>query len=394
MAQHPSAPSGGGLDGLAPLDAEAHALRQRVIASLEAQGFRLHGDRLFPVPLLHGKESVRRLHQAALAAARKRARAGLERHEPRLLGYFARGREVRPERLRPQLREVLPDTEEELLFRYARLHWSIPVSAGYGRRLRFLVLDESNGKLIGLFGLGDPVFSLGARDAWVGWDAAQRRERLRHVMDAFVVGALPPYSALLCGKLVAMLMASDEVREAFAARYGGRKTYISDRPCDGTLALLTTVSALGRSSLYNRLRFQGRSLFLSVGYTAGSGEFHFSDGVYRELLRFAHERCRPSAKHVRWGGGWRSRREVVRTVLPRLGLSRELVYHQVRREVFVVPLASNAREFLRGEADCLEHYSASAAQLFAWFRERWLLPRAQRDDRYRQFEPESLRLWR
>ena len=39
--------------------------------------------------------------------------------------------------------------------------------------------------------------------------------RLRNVMDAFVLGAVPPYRELLCGKLVAMLAASDEVRDAF-----------------------------------------------------------------------------------------------------------------------------------------------------------------------------------
>jgi hypothetical protein len=31
--------------------------------------------------------------------------------------------------------------------------------------------------------------------------------------------------------------------------------------------------------------------------------------------------------------------------------------------------------------------------LFDWFRERWLLPRAARDDSYRSFEAQSYRLW-
>jgi hypothetical protein len=68
----------------------------------------------------------------------------------------------------PRLVEVLRDSDDELLFRYASLHWSIPTSSGYGRRLRFLVEDAHNGKLIGLFGLCDPVFSVAARDAWWG----------------------------------------------------------------------------------------------------------------------------------------------------------------------------------------------------------------------------------
>lgn len=376
------------------LDGSAAALRSRIIESLQRQGFTLDATGVMAPSLNGHKQAIRELHSEAREASIERARPGLARHERRLLGYFASGTEVQPERMNPTLKEVLPDTEEELLFRYARLHWSVPVSAGYGRRLRFLVFDEHNGKLIGLFGLGDPVFSLGPRDGWVGWNAPARKERLRYVMDAFVLGAVPPYSQLLCGKLVALLMTSDEVREAFSKRYAGRTSLIGARPFDGRLVLITTTSALGRSSLYNRLTFRGRRVFVSVGFTSGSGEFHFSNGVYRDLAAFARERCAPSAKHERWGNGWRSRRELVRAVLPKLGLSRELVYHGVRREVFVVPLAHNAPAFLRGETDDVEPFSRSAAELLGWFRERWLLPRASRDQSYRDFDPRTLRLWR
>jgi len=376
-----------------PLDPEARALRLRVLASLDRQGFVVRDDGTLAITAETTKQTIRALHREARAAAIARARPALARHEPWLLRSFAAGSEVEPERVQPVLQEVRSGSAEELLFRYAKLHWSVPVSAGYGRRLRFLVFDEFTGKLMGLFGLGDPVFALGPRDAWIGWDKAARRERLRHVMDAFVVGAVPPYADLLCGKLVALLMTSAEVREAFARRYATRTSWISTRPFDGQLALLTTTSALGRSSLYNRLTFGPRRVFQSVGYTSGSGEFHFANGVYRDVLRFARERCRPRAKHARWGRGWRSRRELIRAVLPLLGLSRELVYHGVRREVFVAPLAENASAFLRGEDARLVPYEVPADELFAWFRIRWLLPRARRDQRYRSFDPESLRLW-
>src|SRR5205807_2569233 len=100
-----------------------------------------------------------------------------------------------------------------------------------------------------------------------------------------------------------------------------------------------------------------------------------------------------SAKNGLWGVGWRSRREVVRSALPELGLSRELLYHGVKRELFVVPLARNTKEFLRGEHMRLRSYRSPAEDLFAWFRDRWLLPRASRDDRYRYFSSASYRLW-
>lgn len=378
---------GSELTSLAP-----DALRRRVEESLVRQGFAITADgRLETVDL--GKDAVRALHREAVHARVEKARAGLARHEARLLGYLADGHEVKPTAIRPSLREVLADSEEELLFRYARLHWSIPVSAGYGRRVRFVVFDEANGKLIGLIGLGDPVFALGPRDRWIGWDRAARKERLRNVMDAFVVGAVPPYSKLLGGKLIAMLMTSSEVVETFSRKYATGATLIRGRKSDGRLALITTSSALGRSSIYNRLSLDGQKLFISGGFTLGSGEFHLSNGVYNDLMAFARQLGEPTAKDERWGTGWRSRREVVRRVLPQLGLSRELVYHGVRREVFLVPLASNAREFLCGEETELRGSRPAAAELFEYFRSRWLLPRAQRDQSFRAFCASSYRLW-
>ena len=61
-------------------------------------------------------------------------------NESKLLSRFASGKEVQPGKIKPRLVEVKRHSQDELLFRYACLHWSIPVSSGYGRRLRFLVM--------------------------------------------------------------------------------------------------------------------------------------------------------------------------------------------------------------------------------------------------------------
>ena len=367
-------------------------IRSKIFRSLKKQGFEVREGRLVP-PDVRDKDQLRALHKEAVRHNRARSRSGLERHEDRLLAQVANGSEVHPERISPVLVEVEPRSEEELLFRYARLHWSIPVSAGYGRRLRFVVYDESNRKVIGIIGMGDPVFGLRPRDRWVGWNLDARKKRLKNVMDLFVLGAVPPYSQLLSGKLVALLATSREVQEAFRRKYGGRQGYISGQVFDGRLALLTTTSALGRSSLYNRLRYRNRQVYESVGFTRGSGDFHFSNGFYGDLRGLALEHCKATAKHPSWGGGFRNRRELVRKALPLLGLSTKLQYHGVQREVFTVPLADNARAFLRGDDHELKPHLQSVRDLFEWFRERWLLPRAGRDDRYQAFERESYRLW-
>lgn len=321
----------------------ARDLRRAIIDSLRAQGFVIDGTKSLP-PVAIDKQGLRDLHRPAVDHRIRRASGQLRRHEDSLLARFAQGSEVVPELMSPTMVEVRRGSRDELLFRYACLHWSIPVSSGYGRRIRFLVIDEHTDKLIGVIGLGDPVFSLGPRDRWIGWKEAARRERLHTVMDAFVLGAVPPYSQLLCGKLVAMLAVSDEVAEAVHRKYSNTESRIAQRALSGRLALVTTISALGRSSVYNRLSFRGDRLFERVGATRGSGDFHFSNGLYEAIADFARRRGLMTSKRPEWGGGFRNKREVLKKSLIALGISSEWVYHGVQREIFVAPMASNARD--------------------------------------------------
>lgn len=367
-------------------------LKRLILRSLKDQGFRLVGSQLLPPDDL-SKNSLRKLHETAVAHKVERSKSGLLKQQDELQQMIASGVDVIPEKIHPKLVEVQPGSIEELLFRYATLHWSIPVSSGYGRRLRFVVIDEHNEKLIGVLGLGDPIFNLGKRDSWIGWTSEDRRERLQQVMDAFVLGAVPPYSYLLCGKLVAMLAASSDVRDAFHRKYAGRPSVIRGRPFSSQLVSITTASALGRSSIYNRLTFRNRKLFHKVGFTQGSGEFHFANGLYAALSDYAERHCDATAKHSLWGTGFRNRREIIKKCLPKLGLSSEWLYHGVKREIFVIPLAENTRQILRGEESQPVWYDQSADGLFEWFRERWLLGRVQWDMRYLEFDADSYRIW-
>jgi len=210
------------------------------------------------------KQRVRDLHAPHRTERLDQERSFVMRCGHDLVKDFATGRQVNPELIEPELVEVASDTPEADLFRFATLLWSVPVSRGFGRRLRFLVKDRQNGKLIGLFALGDPVFNLTARDKWIGWAHEDRAERLVHVMDAYVVGAVPPYSQLIGGKLVAALMASSEVIEAHERKYSGKESLISGEVKRARLLLITTTSALGRSSLYNRLVIPGGPRFKTI----------------------------------------------------------------------------------------------------------------------------------
>jgi hypothetical protein len=167
------------------------------------------------------KQKIRDLHAAQRLEVLEQNRSFIEVHGSELADHFASGRQIDPTLIDPELVEVKPASLESRLFRFACLLWSVPVSQGFGRRIRFLVRDRHNGCLIGLFALGDPVFNLSARDNWVGWTHEDRSDRLAHVMDAYVVGAVPPYSQLIGGKLVAALMASTKVKQVYERKYLG-----------------------------------------------------------------------------------------------------------------------------------------------------------------------------
>lgn len=343
------------------------------------------------------KEQVRRSHSRQRSTVWRREFVSLEPRLEDLLHDFASGVDIDPRRITPSLSLVVPETRDADLFRLATLLWSVPVSRGYGRRMRFLVRDEHNGKVIGVFALGDPVFNLGARDRFVGWNAQDRRERLANVMDAFVVGAVPPYSQLLGGKLVFSLIASHEVSEYFAMRYRGTTGIIRGVRRSPELTLVTVTSALGRSSLYNRLRLTDPSDpdrplvdLLPVGWTSGYGHFQVDEILFLRLRQYLTSLGHPYADGHSYGSGPNWRMRVVRVALRELGLEADLLRHGIHREVFAMPLASNWQEFLLGDATspCITRPSMSAIAAAA--RARWVVPRSARVPSFADFELSDL----
>jgi hypothetical protein len=379
-------------------DAYREQLRSRVLEHLRTQGFALTDSGvLAAVP--DDKDALRRLHEHAVAEQRMAAAKGLWRSEDEFLGRLADPQRLKVHKIRPRLMLIENRrSADSLLWRWASLHWSVPVSAGYGRRLRFLVLDAAHrDALIGVIGLGDPVFALGCRDAWIGWSRANRQERLACILDAYVLGAVPPYSGLLGGKLVALLATSKSVRDVFARRYGHRRTLISQRDPKAKLALVTTSSALGRSSIYNRVTWPDKRLaWEPVGFTAGTGDFHLSGSLYRELVDYVSSTVPEgyTHRHERWPGeGFRNRREVLQRALEALDLpSRQLRVHGIQRQVFVAPLARNAKEFLCGADKRLDWQCLAPRELALYWRERWAVSRVEREG-LPEFDPESWRLW-
>ena len=91
----------------------------------------------------YSKEDLRQKHAANRLEILKRDHAWIAQRADKLLGWFACGPEVVPAEISPCLVPV-ETREQQDLFRLARYAWSLPYSKGYGRRLKFLIIDCSN----------------------------------------------------------------------------------------------------------------------------------------------------------------------------------------------------------------------------------------------------------
>jgi hypothetical protein len=371
----------------AALAAREDRLRSKLLQLLMLQGFRIDAERWFKPPK-YSKQQVRQMHAVSRDDRLVLEKAFVAEWLPRLGKYLASGSDVDPARVDP-MPVLVEDDSMAALFRLASLWWSVPVSRGFGRRFRILVFDRSNDKLIGLLGLTDPVFNLRVRDSWIGWGVRDREKRLAHVMDAYVLGAVPPYNQLLGAKLMALVAASDFVQGVFRERYRNTRSVILKRDFDGRLALVTATSALGRSSIYNRLKFDNIDVFRPVGFTEGYGHFHLSNGTYARLREYLALLGDDEVNRFKFGSGPNYRIRVVRKALEYLDLPSGILRHGIQRAVYVAPLAKNTAAFLRGDNERLHWYGRPLHDVVEMWRERWLLPRASRDTSYQHFDKES-----
>ncbi|WP_394693138.1 Druantia anti-phage system protein DruA [Hyphobacterium sp.] len=338
-----------------------------------------------------GKESVRQLHRMQRDERVRSADRLLSEFLPEALPHFANGNEIDASKIRLSLIRVEASTFESNLFRTASLTWSVPVSNGYGRRLRYLVWDEAHNRLAGIFALGDPVFNLSVRDNLIGWKASDRSSRLVNILDAYVLGAVPPYNMLLAGKAIACLVRSRDVYDDFALSYGSTTGIISGEEKRARLLAVTTSSSMGRSSLYNRLKLDGEQYYKSIGYTVGWGHFHITDDLFAQMREFLRLSEHPYADRHKYGQGPNWRLRTIRAALGQLGINESVLKHGIQREVFFCPLVKNAQCILatgKGHPDLSTLKTVEEISDLA--RARWMEPRANRRDEYKAWNRDDI----
>ncbi len=222
------------------------------------------------------------------------------------------------------------------------------------------------------------------------------------MMDIVVCGAIAPYSALLGGKLVCMLLCSPELVAMYRDRYGSQASVIASsmkgaavvRPPQ--LVFLGTTSLYGvGSSQYNRVKIpcdaiggkEGEWLeYVSLGKSEGYGSYHFSEQTVRLGDIMLGRRKEGRRVNSIFGEGVNPRMRKLREAFEAVGLpSDEVLRHRNPRIVYAVALARNTGDVLLGLAKRSQYLIPQSnprektEQIAEYWRRRWLVGRIGRE---------------
>lgn len=355
-------------------------LRDRMVTAMERQGFKV-GQRLgLPAD---NKATYRKIqHRAKLEQ--------ISEYRKFLLGFLddARqahldGRDVNPENISLELREVVPRSREASMFRWWNLvWWSMPFQRAYGRQMRFIVWDVGHDAPFGLLQLQSPLLRMKARDDHLEIPPESLDYWANLSMNAQRIGALPPYNDLLGGKMVALAVTANEVRAAYRRRYEGRRTVMDGRVLEPDLLFVTTTSAFGPSSIYDRLKYRGELAAIPIGYTRGSGTFHVPASLTREMYGMLGRIGVDTS--TSYGHGPSRKVKLLRDGFARLGLG-GFCQHGLKREAYLFPLAGNLRGVIH-DGEKPAWVDRPLDEVVEYWLERWAVPRAGRTERWRGFD--------
>jgi len=358
-------------------------LREKISQVLKEQGFEINPH---VRPAGCSKRAYRRIQTKAKLEQLALHKNFLQNNLKKVKNFCKNGEDIDPEKISLELREVSSGTLEEILFRWWNLvWWSIPYQRSYGRQMRFLLWDTSHDAPFGLILLQSPVLKMSVRDEYLKIPKEELDLWVNKSMHAQRVGALPPYNEILGGKMVALALTANEVRESYRKKYNSLRTIIKGRIIQPDLLFITTTSAFGKSSLYNRLKYNGEVVAESLGYTKGSGTFHIPEALYLEILEFLAKRGVDTSRG--YGHGPSRKLRLISLVFKYLDLPK-FEYHGIQREFYLFPLVKNLKEVIRRKEKPI-YINRPFTELVDYWKHRWALPRTERKPEWKNFEVEK-----
>lgn len=363
------------------IDETKKSLRDDLRESLRQQGFIVRGEDKLDLAA-KTKDELKDIQIAAKIKVMKEHKDFITRKAALARQYSINGRDIDPARIQLEIRQVQPDSHDELLFRWWNLTWwSMPYQRPYGRQMRFIIWDTAHNAPFGLISLQSPILKQAVRDKSLEIPNAELDYWVNRSMYAQRVGALPPYNDLIGGKMVALSLVSNEIRTAYQEKYQDRTTIMAERNIEPELLFITTTSAFGKSSIYNRLKYHQDVVAEKLGYTEGYGSFQISKVLYERLLAYLTDIGENAERG--YGNGPSRKLKLIKMACRKLGLA-NYSYHGIKREYYSFSLVQNLKQVIsRQEQAIWKNYEFK--DLAAYWRERWLMNRVINTDQWRKF---------
>lgn len=358
-------------------------LKEKIIQAFREQGFKYNphvkppqnNKGTYKQLQFYSKKEQIELHKNFLIENLKKAKK-----------YAKNGKDINPSEIKLELRLVKEGSLEEILFRWWNfIWWSVPYQRGYGRILRFMLWDTKHDAPFGLISLQSPVLKISVRDKYLGLPPNELDIWVNQSMQAQRLGALPPYNDLLGGKMVALAVTCNELREIYQEKYKNVKTVLKGRRIENRLLFLTTTSAFGKSSIYNRLKYNDEVVAKSLGYTKGSGSFHISEKLYHEILDFLNQKGFDIARG--YGNGPSRKMRLLDKGLNLLGL-KNAIYHNIKREFYIFPLVKNIHSVIN-QSEKPIYYDRPFQDITQYWLKRYCIPRAERNQSWLNFNADE-----
>ena len=359
------------------------SLRNKIIEALKSQGFHINPHLRAGETNKVEKNIIKKIHA-------KKRQEQLKKHKKFLLdnlmevkSFSISGTELNIKKIELELREVKTRSPESKLFLWWNLiWWSLPYERSVGRQMRFLLWDSYHEAPFGLIGLQSPPLKSHVRDNFLGIDSENLDYWINQSMYAQRIGALPPYNELLGGKMVALSLTSNEIKKIYAEKYKNRKTLLKKRIIPNRLLFVTTTSAYGKSSIYERLTYNGEPVCQFIGYTSGCGTFHIPDSLYEEALLFLKQKGVDTKRGIDTGP---SRKLRLTYLALRYLKIPKFIFHNIKRGYYIFPNAKNLHNVIQKNEEPL-WYDRPFRKLQEYWLKRWCIPRSKRKNEWESFD--------
>ena len=252
---------------------------------------------------------------------------------------------ITPRALHVKTKEQLDDWRYLIRFTSSFKNVSNP-----GRNMKFLVTDGSD-KYLGALTVTSDFGDLGARDKYIGWtrDDRYKNKRLNNVACGQAIIPMQPLGHnFLGGKLMALLITSDVIRNAWEDKYGD------------ILVGMTTTSLYGTHSQYNSM-----PTFKKRGKTTGKMPIKLP----KDMVKV-------------WEGYFGEKRKLRSNLDTKIyrecGMKPVDYVSGIQRGIYFCPFYENTNEFLRGE---IEKKALKIRQSFVSYNNyisEWWKPKAEK----------------